>query len=101
VDAIAVRPRDVAEVVVEGLKDVRQPVKLRLGLVASAAGGYRLDLGIGIREVDAHRRLLLDPVAIHVDGPEQVLGKAGSTGAGSFGIRKFRKMESLSQPAFV
>jgi hypothetical protein len=33
VDAVGVGPRDVAELVVEGLEDVREPIELGLGLV--------------------------------------------------------------------
>ena len=57
------------------LRMLRQPVELRLGLVAAAVGRHRLDLGILVRQRDLHRRLLLDAVAVHVDGFEDALGE--------------------------
>jgi hypothetical protein len=64
-----------AELLVEGLEDVAQPVQLGLGLVAAAVGRHRLDLRVLVGQRDLHRRLLLDAVAVHVDGFEDALGE--------------------------
>ena len=64
------RIRDVAELVVEHLEDVREPVEFRFGLVASASGRHRLDLGVRIGELALDGGLLLDAVAVHVHGFE-------------------------------
>ncbi len=51
VDAVGVGPGNVAELVVEGLEDVGEPVEFRLGLVAAAASGDGLDLGVLVGRV--------------------------------------------------
>jgi hypothetical protein len=48
VHAVRVRPGDVAELVVEGLDDVREPVQLRLSPEPPAARRDGLDLGVGV-----------------------------------------------------
>ena len=53
-----------AEVVVESLEDIAQPIQLGLGLAPAALGGHRRDLCIGIGQRDLHQRLLLDAVAV-------------------------------------
>jgi hypothetical protein len=58
------------------------------GLALQAAGGGQLDLD---------RRLLLDPVAVHVDGLEDALGEVVLLRRRSFGTRKLRKVESFSR----
>ena len=64
-----------AEVVVESLEDVAQAVQLGLGLAPTAVGRNRRDLGIGIGQRDLHQRLLLDAIAVHVDGLQDALGQ--------------------------
>ena len=43
------------------------------GLRPPPVVGHRLDLGVGVGKLDLHRRLLLDPVAVHVDRFEDAL----------------------------
>ena len=58
VDAVFIRPRNIAELIIEGFQDVGQTVQFRLGLVPAAACGNRLDLSILIGEfLDQHPRL--------------------------------------------
>ena len=64
-----------AEVLVERLEDVAQAVELRLRLVAVSIRRYRLNLRVLVLQGDLHRRLLLNTVAIHVDGVEDALGE--------------------------
>ena len=64
-----------AELLIERLQDVAQAIELGLGLVAASIRRHRLDLGICIRQSDLHSRLLLDSVAVHVDGFEDALGE--------------------------
>ena len=72
-DAITVRPVDIAEEVVEGLDDRGQPFKLRLWPVTAALQRYRIDLFVFIGKEQTLCSLLLDPVAVHVDGFENAL----------------------------
>ena len=46
VHPVRIRPRDIPEVIVEGLEDVAKPVEFRLGLAPAAARRHRVDLGI-------------------------------------------------------
>src|SRR5437773_995052 len=48
--AISVSPRDVAEVVVEGLDDVRETIKFRFWLAPPARGRHWADLGVLVSE---------------------------------------------------
>ena len=73
--AVGVLPADVAEVLVEGAQDVGEPVQVRLGAVAAGGGGHRADLGVLVRQQDLLHRLLLDPVAVQVDGVQDALGQ--------------------------
>jgi hypothetical protein len=54
VDPIGIGPRYVAELVVEGLEDVREAVELGLGLVSTAGGWNRFDLRIGVRKLSTY-----------------------------------------------
>ena len=72
-DAVAILPGDVPEQIVEASDDIGEPVEFRVGLVPAAVGGNGVDLGILIRQLNALRGLLLDPVAIHVDRFENAL----------------------------
>src|SRR6185503_1000724 len=51
-DSVGVFPRYVAELVVEYLEDVREPIKLRLPLSSAASDRHRADLGAGIGQLD-------------------------------------------------
>ena len=73
--AVGVFPRDVAEVVIERLQDVREPIQVGLRQVASAARRHRVDFGVLVGQQDLLHRPLLDPVAVHVDGVEDALGQ--------------------------
>ena len=75
VDAVAVGPGDVPELLVEALEDVREAVEFEFRYVAAAVSRNRLDLSILVRQLDVYRRLLLDPVAVHVDGLKDAFGQ--------------------------
>ena len=95
VDAVRVGPGDVAELVVEGLEDVGQPVEFRLGLVAAAAGRHGADLGVLVGQLHLHRRLLLDAVAVHVDGFEDALRQVFFLGGGQLGDQEIQEDREL------
>ena len=65
VDAVAIGPGDVPELVVEALEDVREAVEFGFRPVAAAVSRNRHDLSILVRQLDVYRRLLLDAVAVH------------------------------------
>ena len=85
------------------LRMLREPVELRLGLAAAAARSAPGSISASSSaSCDLHRRLLLDPVAVHVDRFEDALATGPPpSGAGSFGTRKFRKIDSFSHSALV
>ena len=56
---VGVLPRDITEVVVESLEDVRQPVQLGLGAMTASAHRNRLHLGTLIAQQDLLDRPLL------------------------------------------
>lgn len=62
-----VGPADVAERLVEHGQDDRQLVELGALHAASATHRDRIDLDLGVAELDVGGRLLLDPVAVHVN----------------------------------
>ena len=72
---VSVFPLNVAEMLVEDLDDVRESVQFRFGAVTSLARWHRLYLGVLVGQHDPLHRPLLDPVAVHVDGIENVLGE--------------------------
>ena len=53
---------------VEALEDVREAVEFGVRSVAAAVSRKRLDLSILVRQLDVYHRLLLYPLAVHVDG---------------------------------
>ena len=59
----------------KALEDVREAVEFGFRPVAAAGSRHRLDLGVLIRQFDVYRRLLLDAVAIHVDGLKDAFGQ--------------------------
>ena len=71
--AVRVFPLDIAEEVIEGPDDVREPIELGIGVAATGAGRHRVDLGVLVGQHDSLHRSLLDPVAVHVDGIENAL----------------------------
>jgi len=73
-DSVAVLPPDVSEQVVEAADDVGKPVEFGLGLASAAFGWNGVNLGVLIRQLDALGRLLLDPIAVHVDRFEDAFG---------------------------
>ena len=72
-DLVLVLPLDVAEPVIELPNDVREGLHLRFRLLPAAACGGRLDLGVLVGKLNVARRLLLHPIAVHVDGLENPL----------------------------
>ena len=72
---VLVLPGNIPELVVEGLENVREAVEFRVRAVAATGGRQRIDLGVLVRQLDAYRRLLLDPVAVHVNGLKDAFGK--------------------------
>ncbi len=89
--AIRVRPRDIAELVVERLDDVAQPVKLRLRHAPSPACRNRLYLPSGIGQLNLYRSLLFDAVAVHVDCFEYALGQVLFLRRRQFGNKEVQK----------
>jgi hypothetical protein len=65
-DAVRVGPGNIPNLVVERLEDVGEPIEFRLRLPAAARYRDWLDLPLLVWQLDAHRRLLLDAVAVHV-----------------------------------
>ena len=99
-NSVRVLPGDIPELVVEGLEDVRETVEFRLRPVAAAGGRYRLDLGVLIRQLDVYRRLLLDPVAVHVDGLKDAFGQILFHGRGELRheeIQEDRELHDIRQ----
>ena len=67
VHPIRVSPGDVAELVVECLEDIGEPVEFGLRLMAAAGRRYRLDLRVLVWQLDLHRRLLLNTITVHIN----------------------------------
>ena len=72
---VLVLPGDIPELVVEGLEDVREVIEFRFWAVPATGSRQRIDLGVLILQLDAYRRLLLDPVAVHIDGLKDAFGQ--------------------------
>jgi len=66
-DAVRVRPLDIAELVVEGSEDVAQAFEFGFRLPTTFAGWHRTNLTILIWQLNPHGCLLLYAVAIYVD----------------------------------
>src|SRR5271157_5785544 len=66
-DLVAVLPVDVAELLVERLKDVGKVVELRFRHPPAARGRYRTDFRVLVGQRDLHRCLHFHAVAVHVD----------------------------------
>ena len=94
-NAVLVLPWDVSELVVEGLEDVREAIEFGLRSGAATAGRHRLDLGVLVRQLDVYRRLLLDPVAVHVDGLENAFGQILFHGRGELRHKEVQKDREL------
>ena len=92
---VRVLPGDIPELVVEGLEDVREAVEFRFRAVAAAGGRHRIDLGVLIRQLDAHCRLLLDPIAVHVDGLKDTFGQILFHGRGELRHEEVQKDRKL------
>ena len=84
-DLVLVLPLDVAEPVVELPDDVGETVELRFWLLSNALWRHRLDLCVLIGKLDVLDRLLLHPVAVHVDGFENPLRQVVLHGRGQLG----------------
>lgn len=65
VNPVDIAPGNVAEMLVEGLEDVGEPVQLGLGLAAAGRNGC--DLRIGVWQLNAGGSLFFDAVTVHVD----------------------------------
>src|SRR5680860_845413 len=50
-------------------------IQLRLRPAPSPGSGHGLNLRIRVRQLDLPRRLLLDTIAVHIDGLEDTLGQ--------------------------
>ena len=95
VDAIAVGPGDVPELVVERLDDVRQPIELGFRLATAARRRQRFDGRVRIRQLDSHRGLLLHAVAVHVDGFENAFRKVLVDRCGELGDQEVQEDREL------
>ena len=71
-DSVFVLPFS-SEQVIKVLEDVLEVVEFRLGLAAGPGSGGGFDLGVLVGKLDILHRLLLDTVAVHVDGLENSL----------------------------
>jgi hypothetical protein len=86
--SIPIVPRDVPELLVERLDDVREPIQLRLGLVAAATHRYRGDGRVLIWQLDPLRRPFFEAVAVHVDGFENTFRQVFLDGRGQLRVEK-------------
>ena len=102
-DPVGVGPGDVAELVVEGLEDVA-----RAGRAPAPACARRRSVGTGSISASCVRQLRSSSPPASRPGScpcrwlrECPCDRSSSFGAGSFGMRKFRKIDSFSQSALV
>lgn len=100
-DPVGILLGNVAEQVVGAADDVREPLQFGFGSSAGTIRRDRVDLGVPVGKADVLDRLLFHQVAVHVDRFNDALRKVVFTRHRSFGIRKVRKIESFSQPAFM
>ena len=89
-----------AELLIEGLEDVAQPIHLRLGLVAGDIRRHRLDLRVLVRQCDLHcgRQDFLDqgqPLAGQVGGDA---AEPSDVGAGPSETRNKTGTNRVSRP---